>query len=652
MARPYLPRPYRRAAFAGYAYCHLPAHLTREELVSQVAGFLHADQLVDGARLVAAFSGRGNIKIEKRENALEWCNSLLYGCLNSERYDLAAQLLWGETLFSYKPKFSKLVWQNIQTSSSLMLMGSASTSKSYSAGVWFLLDWVRDPEYTSVHLVGPSEDHLKSNLFTHLVSLHSSASLPLPGVIGDLFIGLNTRERKSAIRGVVIPIGKRPAGRLQGSKRVPRKTPHPVFGALSRIRFLLDEGEKIPEGVWKDVDNIFANLTDDVEGFKLVVAFNPENPNGPTALRCEPAKGWENFDAEADEVWESKRAWRVLRLDAAKCENVVQRKVIYPGLQTYEGFNRIISNAGGMDTPGYYTMARAMFPREGAIYTVLPATTVSRLKGEFMFGETPENCGGVDIALEGGDAIEFAVGRFGKAVGIRYPATLDNPNGREKLFTGPDGKRRMRWALQIDQVFNLKPGDTVKVATEIRDNAIKFNIPARLLMLDRTGNGAGVHDLLKSLWNAEVRGVNYSEGATERKILEEDSKTAEEEYERAVSELWFATKKWAEHEFIKVKPEAFSEELNQQLSGRRYASGKLSKVESKPEYKARGNKSPGKADAVTLLLHAVRVDTGCRPSALDDNAGNIISGNPEGNAVPQVVCVSNQYEDLEDESGW
>lgn len=623
--------------------------MTRPELIDVVSGHIHADQMVEGARAIAEFSGVKPSLVDDK-SALEYVNSLFYWCLNNDYYPWAAQLIWNERLFTYKPRCTQMVWDEIAANNSLMLMGAASMSKSYGAGGWLLLDWVRDPEYTSVNLVGPSEDHLKDNLFTHLVTLHSQSAIPLPGVMGDLFIGLDPRKRKGAIRGIVIPIGKRPAGRLQGRKRVPRPQFHPKLGAMSRIRFFLDELEKIPMGVWKDIDNVFSNLDSDVDGFKLLGAFNPEDPVGQVSIRCEPEKGWGEFDPENDERWMSKRGWRVLRLDAARCENVIQNKIVYPGLQTKQGFDRIIQNAGGRDTPGYWTMARACFPRGGAIYSVISDYIVERAQRTFLFAEEPVNVCGGDLALEGGDAAELAFGRFGKTVGCRYAPSLDFPQGREVMFKDKRGHPIFRWGLQLDEIVKLPKGDTVKMAQAIRVECLKRKINPNALMLDRTGNGAGVHDLLKSLWSEQVMGLNYSEAATDRKILEEDSKKCNEEYGRADSELWFALRKWLEFNFYAISPAAYSSELVKELTGRRYMPGKLTKVESKVDYKSRGNASPNRADACTLLLHAVRVAFGCVPSALDNATPESIvgTGPVERGPCPTFVDETNQFRSLED----
>ncbi len=616
--------------------------------MERVAAFLHADKLTEAAQEIAAFSKMSIGPAAIEPVAKELCYSLLGWCLENDRYDLAASMLWGETLFTYKPRCTRMVWEEIKNNSSLMMMGSASMSKSYGAGVWLLLDWIRDPEYTNVNLIGPSEDHLKDNLFTHLVTLHQSSTLPLPGHIGDLFIGLDSKKRKGAIRGIIVPIGKRPAGRLQGKKLVPRKTPHPKFGGMSRMRVFIDELEKVPTGIYKDLDNLFANFSGDTEAFKILCAFNPEDPNGPAATRCEPEKGWPAFNADTDEIWTSKRGWRVLRLDAAKCENVVQKKMVYQGLQSYEGFCRIIQNAGGMDSPGYWSMARGCFPRGGAVYSVLSSTQLEKFKGEFIFAEAPIEVGAVDLALEGGDTAEFSQGRFGKAAGYRLPPTPDFPKGKEFLFTDSNGARRVQWALQIDQVFPLPSAETVAMAQAVKENMLRLHIKPEHMMLDRTGNGAGVHDLLKDTM-PEIMGINYSQAATKRKILEEDTHTPLEDFERAASELWFALKAWIEFGFVKIKPATLGEDLSKELGSRRYAPGKTRKVESKPDYKARGNGSPNKADTVTLLLAGVRQAFLCTPSAKEGMTGILVQGSSGGDR-PEPECrvdSTNRFEDLE-----
>lgn len=594
----------------------------RQKLVEVAAGFLQADLPIDAAREVVRFSGKHPASVDSIETAYYVLNNLLHWALNSGRYASAARLLWGPNLFNPNPRSTSQIWEAIQNNFAVLLMGAASMSKSYSTGVWLMLDWIRDPEFTTVRVIGPSEEHLQSNLFSHLVRLHRESKIPLPGFIGERFIGLDPRQRRSSITGVVVPVGKRKSGRIQGEKRIPRPQPHPIFGVMSRMRIFLDELEVIPGGIWKDIDNVFANV-EGLDGFKIIGAFNPEDINGPAGTRCEPEGGWKEVNIDTSETWKSKRGWQVVRLDAEKCENVVEGKMIYPGLQTKEGLTEVIKNAGGFNTPGYYTMARAWFPPDGVNFSVIPNSMLNIVKGEFIWYGRTTPLAAADLALEGGDEVKVAVGQWGIAVGVRLPPTLTHPKGMEILFKDPSNQSRPKFALQLDQIFKLPKNDTVAMELELRSLFISLGISPENVLLDRTGNGAGVHDLMKANWSSLVKGVNYSEAATDKKILAEDTKTAFEEYERVVSELWFALRKYIEFEFFKISPAVETETLFSQLAGRLFQTGKKNKVESKREYKSRGNKSPDDADTVTLLVHCARLAFGV-----------VVGATPDGYSTP------------------
>jgi hypothetical protein len=129
------------------------------------------------------------------------------------------------------------------------------------------------------------------------------------------------------------------------------------------------------------------------------------------------------------------------------------------------------------------------------------------------------------------------------------------------------------------------------------------------VIVDATGAGTGVDDILKQDFGPRVLGVNYSESASERKIMMEDDKTPYELYERLYSELWFALRKWIEFDYLKFSGDFSSPELVTELTNRRFlqkGSGKL-QVEPKKEYKARGNDSPDRGDSLSLLVHLARL---------------------------------------------
>lgn len=585
---------------------------------AEVAKLLHADKMPEAARWVAQVC-KIPLTAKQSEDPKKACpvlQSYLHILLETGGFTEAAQILWSPTQFDPRPQSTKDVWKLFEEADTGLIMGGAKLSKSFSMGVRLFLEWVRDPEYTSIRVLGPSENHLEENLFSHLVSLHQHATLPMPGTVGDLFIGLNRRDQISSIRGVIIPKGNvKKAGRLQGGHRRPRPSPHPVFGALSRLFIFLDEIENIPQGVWQDVDNVLSEIEKGGQGFKVFGAYNPTNPTDEVGKRAEPAFGWADLDEENHFRWKSTRGWDVLRLDGERCENVIQGKTIFPGLQTRDGLERIAQNAGGRNSPGYRTMGRGLYPSIGIEATVVPPGMLAKFRGEFIWYNEPQPAGATDLALEGGSCAVHTLGDWGLASGIKYPPSIEFPQGKIVMFKDPKGQVMPRWGLQAKQQFILPKGETVAMKNSVLDMNRKSGTKPEFYACDRTGHGAGVADLLRYEWSTAIHDVNYTSAASDTKIMAEDSKTCSEEYERVFTELWFALRAWGEFGYFLIHPSVDMSKLTQQLTNRRFKTrGGRKCVESKKDYKSRGFESPDEADSMTLLVHAVRKGSGVIPS--------------------------------------
>ena len=589
------------------------------DFVKDVAQALHTGNRVTAAQLVHTFLQLpGVLKTEGQADVT--LSTFLQFLLDKNRYVDAATLLWPTNLFSGKPRAVKMLWDAVFLNSAIMVPGAASMGKSYNLGVFLYLDWRRDPRFTNIKIVGPSEDHLEQNLFSHLVKLHNQAAIKGPGEPIQLGIVLDPVQRDSGIFGVVVPTGKKSAGRLQGVKIVQRPTPHPQFGPLSRVRVMIEEAENVPIGIWDDVTNILSNANG-VDRFKIVAPFNPKDANGQCALRVEPIDGWNSIDIEEHEEWQSKRGWKVVRLDAYKSENVVKGQEIFFGLQTKQGLEKVIANAGGVGTPGYYTMARGWFPPTGVDLAVIPQHLMNDIQGELEFVDSPTPCAALDVALEGGDNAILALGRRGTATGWRKPPQMGK-EGEFVPFLDQFNKPIRRQATQIDQIFTLPKGDTMQLVQATKRTCEGAGVRGEWLGVDRTGNGAGVHDMLVRIFHVNVKGINPSTSPTEKKILDEDQYLPCDEYSYLLSELWFALRKHIEFGMLKISPKVATDPLHGELTGRRFLlSGKKTKVESKKEYKSRGNRSPDRADAVAMLVHVVRMMAVGSPNVTRSLAG-------------------------------
>jgi hypothetical protein len=139
-----------------------------------------------------------------------------------------------------------------------------------------------------------------------------------------------------------------------------------------------------------------------------------------------------------------------------------------------------------------------------------------------------------------------------------------------------------------------------------------------------------------------VKGVNPSTSATEIKILEEDTEYPEALYERLVSELWYAMRKFIEHKYIMISPTVPVERLFHELTTRQFNTsqrGRL-KVEAKSDYKSRGNKSPDYADSLSLLVHGVRLTVAGPLGTADESQ-------QENTPYKARVDVTNRFERLD-----
>lgn len=628
-----------------------------KELAARVARFVHSDQRQQACEAVCNFLKMDFRTKRKVPTAAEMDdvlapyvrNIMEHGALSE-----AAQILWTPSQFTPEPQSVKDIWNLFDTADMGLICGAASMGKSFSMGVRLLLEWCRDPEWTTVRLLGPSENHLEANLFSHMVSLHQHATIPLPGEVGGLFIGLTRRDQLSSIRGVIVPKGaNKKAGRLQGSKRRPRPVPHPVFGALSRMFIFLDEVENIARGIWADIDNIISNTEESGQGFKLFGAYNPSDPYDEVSKRAEPPFGWSNIDEDVHYKWKSTRGWTVLRLDGERCENVLQKKVLYPGLQTIGGLEKIAANAGGRNSGGYRTMGRGLYPAIGIEATVIPAGLLGKVRGEYIWFEEPVPVGSTDLALEGGDDAVHTLGKWGLATGIKWAPTVEYPNGHTTLFKHSDGSVRPRWGLQAMAQFILPKGETVAMKSSVMDMNRKSGTRPEYYACDRTGHGAGVADLIKYEWSSLIHDVNYSISSSEEKLMVEDSKTCKEMYDRMATELWFAMRMWFEFQYLLIHPSMDMAKLAAQLANRRFRvlSGK-SKTESKKDFESRGFPSPNEADSLSLLVYAARKGSGVTLSMRDTGAqmaGNVDSSWYESMyAGGARIDATNRTETLED----
>jgi hypothetical protein len=502
------------------------------------------------------------------------------------------------------------------------------THNTYAAGAFILLDYLKDPWFTTVKLAAINEDHLKKNLFAHVAFLFRNMAIPDDGTIevmdAALWMGIKKAGYEFGISGLAFKQSQETSGQFKGYKAKPvNRTINTKLGKLSRLRVLGDEGQNWPGGPFQDFNSLKASISG-ADLIKIVVAFNPETVSQHVVQMAEPEDGWSVDQLDVLYDYDSKAGWRVCRLDAALCENVKQKKVVYHGLQTYEGFMSFLK-AGGDSSAQYMTFARGIPPLKGNSRSIIPPTWPQEARGEAIFIETPINVAAVDLAFMGNDTAQMAVGRWGLASGYSPQNVVIGKDGTPTRFIPffdrtNIGQSRPRHVLQIDQLIPLtKHDDTIKMAQEIISRCNQLGVKPEHCAVDKTSIGLGTYDHLRTVWG-DCIGVQWSEGATDMKILAEDTDSAKKQCDGIMSEMWWAFRRWIDPTVraILINPIIPPQPIQTQMSSRQFETGKNGiKVESKEKYKARNKSSPDESDALIQLCHVVRCITDTLPGMVE-----------------------------------
>lgn len=552
---------------------------------------------------------RAQITGEASLMRLAW--GFLYRQLNTNDLAAAAMMLYDEETFTIGPRCVRLIWDALMTKRMIVIIGGGGLSKSYSPSVFFLLQWLTDPEYTRFQIASASEDHLRKNLFADINRLYTGASMVLPGKLDTESVSLD-KKRAFGIFTMTLPGGPQSKGKIRGAHTKPRPN-HPKFGRRSRVFCLIDESQQIPQNTIPEIPNRFSTVVgDDVEHIKFVLCANPLDVFSNFGACAKPAAGWESIHRD-DEVWESEEGWTVVSLDAMRHENVVQKKVIYPGFVTWDGVQNWIKKChGNLEDPMMYSFVFGKFPLQALASTVIRQQWLLASEGTWEFDSQTVAVAGADPAFVG-DRPTLATGRVGRAI-----AWIDYHGERHVLPTPA-------WKIQMDAVAVLPRGDLQDLSDECMSRLKLLGVEPNGFGVDMTGVGRGVHDLIRRQWSdkvkplaghefvgtlAPIHGLEFGSLPTTLKIADEDSASPREMFNIMASEIWYAAAKLFEFDVIRIGKgvdlKVFAE-LAARQGGLQPGLGKKLAVESKRDFKTRtGMDSPDLADAALICISVAR----------------------------------------------
>lgn len=499
------------------------------------------------------------------------------------------------------------------------------THNTFSCGVLYLLYWRNDPYWTAIKLAGPSEVHLYGNLFSHIVALHRSSVIPMTEDDArmvninetDMFISMRDAIPEMRIQCVLCKQNQISATGLRGHKPKPYRTePHPKLGKMTRIYILIDEGTHVSPGAYNDIKTTEASINPDTDSVKIVMACNPEGIDYRIVELAEPEGGWDIEQVDTLFKWKSAKGYNVLRLDGARSENVIERKIIYEGLMSYDVYLDFLKS--GEHSGPYWAKGRGFPPLKDNAWTILPISWAQSQRGEPIYIGKVTAIASIDTALGGGDKALLGVGRWGEAAGWR------DIKGETIWFVNradPD-KRITKHVMVLDQIFQLpKTDNTVEIMQEVMGRCKQLGVEPFNVAMDKGGNAAGVWSHAKKYWG-DVLGVDSGERASEEKVLADDQMVAYDIYERTATELWYIMRRWIDPivNAILINPIVPTQPMFTQLTTRRYRNikGNRIQVEPKHEWRVRNQgQSPDEADILNLMAFWCHKRGGVLPGVME-----------------------------------
>lgn len=595
------------------------------EQLSIIHEAMAENEWVEAANMALQIDGY-DASVRTVVDAKRLLQKLKINLLDQDLYLEASALCLSKDLFNQGPESVKRIFEALRKEDKLLIQGASSVSKTYSAVVWAYLDWLRDPEYTSVKLTSQTENHLVTNVWPHMLAIHRANLLPpefeIQEKIGDGWMGVKG-FMEYGFHGIAFKQSAVSTGTWRGFKPQPKRPKthrlYEKYGAMTRLRVLIDEAGEVPANAWQSTSSVLSSRGNDL--VKVIACYNPESTAQEVVKMAEPPDGWSMDQLETLYSWQSKQGWQVERIDAAKTENVMQRKQIYNGLQSYEAYMDSI-RTGGDNSARYYCFARGFPPLKDSLYTIIPPDWLQNQRGEAIYTDEVITVASWDSARMGGDKSILTIGRWGVASSWR------NAKGHVVQFEDRvnPGRKRARHVLTIDQIFTLtKTNDDIQAVQEVMAICKGMNIPPQWVAIDATGGG-GVHSIAKKIWG-DVLGIGWGEGATTKKVVADDIQGADSFYDGVPSEMWFSFKRWIDPTVnaILLNPALQMNPLFNQLTSRRFqrvSKGRV-RVENKDSYRARnGGHSPDEADTLVMIVHLIRMRGEVLPGMVEGPSAN------------------------------
>jgi hypothetical protein len=468
--------------------------------------------------------------------------------------------------------------------------GCASSSKTDTAAVWGIVNWLCAPLDTKVLCTSTTLRESRKRIWGSIEDYWNA--LPdevrsvgkLASSFGLIRLSEATGFRGSEKCGIEL---------IPGEKKREKEATGKIIGIKNKRVFLI--ADELPELSPAIMQAAISNLT--ANPFCQAIGLgNPASYYDAHGIFATPKAGWKSITPD-DFEWDTIYG-HAIRFDATLSPNVVANDdSLYPWLPTVARLEDAKKNMGE-ESFGFWRQWRGFFPPEGGEQTVFSDTDLvffgaDRTSVEWV--EPPLPVVGADPGFTNdGDRTIAYFGLLG-----------------EERDTGMAVLLLTGYEVLKDDMTDKNTPRNFQIARAFRKEGEKRGVTARHAGVDVSGSPA-FGDIVAREWSSEVYRGQFG-GKSSMYRVGEDRAMAKDRYANRATELWFEARNYMEFGQIR----GISPDLARELTARRFTHGSTAgspdatvAIEPKRKMKARSGVSPDIADAFLILFDLCRTRLG------------------------------------------
>ena len=463
-----------------------------------------------------------------------------------------------------------------------LVTGCGTSSKSTSAG-WYCICFLSCAPHDSAVLVASTTiENAKKRIWREIYRFYSILHRRFGGWFGSSLVTSPRPRIRSAPQDESHGIFVIPLAKGEEEKGInDMKGFHP-----KRILTVADELDSVNSAVW----DVQTNLASGTVEHGFIGLGNKPSMFNPLGQLMDPVEGWPkiiNTDADA---WVSKKGFPCLRFDAWKSPNIRDNNK-WSGIVRAQDIDTAVKNAGGNpNSARIWIDLKGLCPPEGTEDTILSEAALRRW-----------NC--MESVIWAGRYV--------------LSALLDPAFGGDRcifrtMARGRDIDNRMRVCFMetITIPIDANNKDTppeYQIARRVMELCKGRQIPPAEFIGDATGTGRGALNVLKREWSPAINECEFGGAPSDMIVSEENPKPARQEYDRRITELYFAFREFVQADMIRgLDGDTAQEFCQRHFEIKGSGDGKRYSVEKKADWKKRGLPSPDLSDCAVTGIELLR----------------------------------------------